>query len=540
MKRTISLFLALVMMLCLCSACGSSAEKAESAQAENAVAAPAEQSAAEAPAAEETSEPAAPVSHDLVVGTIQAPGSVDPCGSTNLIGRQLVFDSLFVMNPATGQIEGQLAESWEYTDDCTLKVVLKEGATFSNGEPVTAEDVLYSYQRYITSNSQTSSYFMVYDFDASYAEDDQTLYLVTYEPYGPGITNLLNRGIVCKSWCEGIENEDVWWDAPVGSGPYRIVENVSGSHAKYELRNDYWDTESIPEAETITVRSYAEPLTMAIDFENGDLDACFQLDETDARRFQDNPVEGVDLEIVPIHDTYMLCLPEYIPAFDDVRVRQAIAYAIDMDAVADTGMGCLALPASSIIPDGVSYHIDVGQHEYNPDTARQLLDEAGFDYSQTFNIVLVQNATNQRICETIQYYLGEVGIQMTVESCDLPTAIGHFMKNETDMSLKETTEGAPDLEPNRILDTMLETSTNGGVRITDPEFSSYLNGALNTIDPDERAEFYKQAQEWAYENCRSIPICDKAAAFAYHTDRIADFQTASVVYPNFRLIHFAG
>lgn len=533
MKKTLALLLALVMALGMFSACGATATS-EAAPAESAA------TSVGAPAEEAADVPAEPVSHDLVVGTIQAPGSVDPCGSTNLIGRQLVFDSLFVMNPATGEIEGQLAESWEYVDDCTLKVVLKEGATFSNGEPVTAEDVLYSYQRYIEANSQSSSYFMVYDFEASRAEDARTLYLVTYEPYGPGISNLLNRGIVCKSWCEGIENEDVWWDAPVGSGPYTIVENVSGSHAKYALRADYWDTANVPEAETITVRSYAEAMTMAIDFENGDLDACFQLDETDARRFQDNPVEGVNLQIVPIKDTYMLCLPEYIPAFDDVRVRQAIAYAIDMEAVADAGMGVLALPASSIIPAGVNYHVDIGQYEYNPEKAKQLLDEAGFDYNQTFNIVLVQNATNQRICETIQFYLGEVGIQMTVESCDLPTAIGHFMKNETDMSLKETTEGAPDLEPNRILDTMLETSTNGGVRITDPEFASYLNGGLNSIDSEERANFYKQAQEWAYENCRSIPICDKAAAFAYRTDRIADFQTASVVYPNFRLVHFVG
>lgn len=539
MKKVLALLLAMVTVLCLCSACGSSSQTEAPAAAGEAPAEAAPAAPAEEPAAEDSA-PAAEVSHDLVIGTIQGPGSVDPCGSTNLIGRQLVFDSLFVMNPATGEIEGQLAESWEYLDDCTLKVILKEGATFSNGEPVTAEDVLYSYERYITSNSQSSSYFKVYDFEASHAEDDRTVILVTYEPYGPGITNLLNRGIVCKSWCEGIENEDVWWDAPVGSGPYRIAENVSGSHAKYELREDYWDTANIPEAQTITVRSYAEALTMAIDFENGDLDACFQLDETDARRFQDSPAEGIALEIVPIHDTFMLCLPEYTPAFDDIRVRQAIAYAIDMNAVADVGMGILALPATSIIPEGVNYHIDVGQYEYNPDKAKALLDEAGFDYSQSFNVVLVQNATNQRICETIQYYLGAVGINMTVESCDLPTAIGHFMKNETDMSLKETTEGAPDLEPNRILDTMLETSTNGGVRITDPEFASYLNGALNTIDPDERADFYKQAQEWAYENCRSIPICNKAAAFAYHTDRIADFQTASVVYPNFRLVHFAG
>lgn len=481
-----------------------------------------------------------PVSHDLVIGTTQQGGSLDPCGSTNLIGRRLVYDSLFVQDPDSGEIVGQLAESWEYVDDCTLKVTLKEGITFSNGEPLTPEDVLYSYERYITTNSQSSSYFTVYDFENSYAEDDRTFYLKTFEPYGPGLSNLLNREIVCKSWCEGITSEEIWWDGPVGSGPYKVVENVSGSHTTYALRDDYWDTSDIPEAETITVKTYSEALTMNIDFENHDLDACFLMDETDARRYLDSPVEGIAMDIRPIYDTYMLCLPEYVEAFEDVRVRQAIAYALDLNAISEAGMGCLALPATSIIPNGVNYHVDVGTYEYNPDKAKELLDAAGYDYSQSFDIVLVTNAQNQRMCETIQFYLNAVGINMTISSYDLPTAIGYFMKGETDMLLKETTEGAPDLEPNRILDTMLETSTNLPVRITDPEFSSYLNGALNTIDADERAAFYQQAQEWMYENCRAIPLCDKGAAYAYHTDVLQDFSPLSISFPNLRYVHFVA
>lgn len=527
MKRTISLILALLMCLCLFAGC-----KAE------------EPAAAEASAPEaETAEVAEPVVVDknLVVGTTEAVGGLDPAGSANCIGRRLVYECLFIQDPATGEIQGQLAESWEFVDDCTLKVTLKDGVYFSNGEKLTAEDVLFTLERYVTSNSQSSSYFTVYDFESSYCEDELTFYLITFEPYGPGLSNLLNREILCKSWVEGITDEEIWWNDPVGTGPYAVQENISGSHTAYVLREDYWDTENIPEPETITVRSYAEPLTMCIDFENGDLDACFELDETDVARLQESTPDNVELVIAPTYDTYMLCLPEYIEEFDDIRVRQAIAYALDLEIISEVGMGTLAMPATSIIPNGVNYHKDIGNYPYDPEKAKELLAEAGYGAGDlSFEIVLVTNAMNQRICENIQFYLAEVGIEMIISSYDLPTAIGYFMRSETDMLLKETTEGAPDLEPNRILDTMLETSTNAAVRITDPEFVSYLNGGLNTVDTAERAEFYAKAQQWQYDNCRAIPLCDKGAAYAYHTDVLDNFQTISVDHPNLRFAKFVG
>lgn len=470
----------------------------------------------------------------LTIGTITTADSFDTTISFNAIGIALVYDTLLVRNPYTGELEGLIAEDWEYADDTTIVLTLKDDIYFSNGDKMTAEDVLYSMERFITTQSRWSTFVDAFDFEnCSY--EGNVLTLKTYEPFGPGLNYLAMRytSVLNKAYVESTDDE-AFWDKPVGTGPYELVENVAGSHSTYKLRDDYWG--EAPEFHTITVRYYSEATTMFIDYENGVLDMAFEIDSNDAQRVINGEVENTVYSISPTYDTYSLALPEYVEAFDDIRVRQAIAYAINAEEIAEVGLGVLYTPSTSTLPEGVEYKIDVGQYEYNPERAKELLAEAGVEPGDIeLRFVVVSFPSNTRMAEAIQAQLDVIGIKVNVESYDIATAVPIFMAAETDIVINSM--GASALEPDQTYDTVKANSTNATVRISDAEMDAYLMGGRNSIDPEVRRENYENAQKWMYESYRQVPICDVAACYIYR-DYIESFETVIPNYPNLRYVVF--
>lgn len=470
----------------------------------------------------------------LTVGTINAADSFDTTVSFNYYGINLVYDTLLVRNPFTGELEGKLAESWEYIDDTTIVMQLRDDVYFSNGEKMTAEDALYSMERFITTQSRWSTFVDAFDFENSTA-DGQTLTLKTYEPFGPGQNYLALRysSVMCKSYVESTSDE-AFWDAPVGTGPFEVVENVAGSYATYKLRDDYWG--EVPNFNFVTVRYYSEASTMFIDYENGVLDMAFEIDSNDAQRVIDGTIPNTKYAIAPTYDTYSLAMPEYVEAFDDIRVRQAIAYAIDSDMVAEVGLGVLYSPSESTLPEGVDYKIDVGNYEYDPDKAIALLEEAGIQPGDiNLRFVVVSFPSNVRMAEAIQAFLADVGINVNVESYDIPTAVPIFMAGETDIVINSM--GASALDPDQTYDTVKGNSTNATVRISDPEMDNYLMTGRNSVDPEVRRENYENAQKWLYDSYRQVPLCDVAICYVYR-DYIESFATVIPQAPDLTYVTF--
>lgn len=470
----------------------------------------------------------------LTIGTINTADSFDTTISFNAIGINLVYDTLLERDPYTGELKGMIAETWEYLDDTTIVFQLRDDVYFSNGDKMTAEDVLYSMERFITTESRWSTFVDAWDF-ANCEADGQTLTLRSYEPFGPGLNYLATRytSVMNKAYIES-SSEEAFWDAPVGTGPFELVENVSGAYSTYKLRDDYWGEK--PNFDFITVRYYTEATTMFIDYENGVLDMAFDIDSNDAMRVIGGTVPATNYKIAPTYDTYSLALPEYVGAFDNILVRQAIAYAIDADAVAEVGLGALYGESTSTLPDGVQYKIDVGQYEYNPERALELLEEAGVQPGDiSLRFVVVSFPSNVRMAESIQFYLSEIGIDVNVESYDIATAVPLFMTAQTDIVINSM--GASALEPDQTYDTVKANSTNATVKISDPEMDGYLMTGRNSVNDDIRRENYENAQRWMYENFRQVPICDVKSCFVYR-DYIENFETIVPTYPNLRYVTF--
>lgn len=519
MKRMLSMLLALTMLLSLAACGGSSGSagtadsiaKTNSAPTEIKQDAPADAAAQDdTPApAEDSGEP-----RELRVGTLDSTDNFDPCSNSDCaLGLMMVYDTVLKLNYETMEVEPCIATEWNWVDDTTLELTIRDDVTFSNGDALTPDDVLYSLSRFIYENDQFDPGYDVIDFDAS-TVDGSKLTLKLKEVDADFLLELANdrwASVVNEDYVKA--NPDSFWDAPCGSGPYTCVENVDGSHSTYQRREDYWG--DLPSASTVTVQNYSEATTMMADFETGALDLALDVGETDYQTAIDGGYgDDVQGKTFKTWDLLALCLPQYMDIFQNAKLREAISLSIDTQAITNAVYGSMGQVADSILISGCDYYEPIGVHEYAPEKAKALLKEAGYENGLDLKVVIPSMPANDKCAEIIQAYFADVGINLSVESYDFATAIPILMSNGTDISIFGT--GGGTYTAKMITTTIGETSTNGGARVEDKEFNDYLNTAATTQDTKVRQENYTKAAQWAFDNYWTLPISYAEAGSIYH------------------------
>ena len=520
MKRMLSMLLAVAMLLSL-AACGgsgsASAGTADSGTAANSAPAETKQDAPnDAAAQDDTPAPAEDSGEpkELRVGTLDSTDNFDPCSNSDCaLGLMMVYDTVLKLNYETMEVEPCIATEWNWVDDTTLELTIRDDVTFSNGDALTPDDVLYSLSRFIYENDQFDPGFDVIDFDAS-TIDGSKLTLKLKEVDADFLLELANdrwASVLNEDYVKA--NPDSFWDAPCGSGPYTCTENVDGSHSTYQRREDYWG--DLPSASTVTVQNYSEATTMMADFETGALDLALDVGETDYQTAIDGGYgDDVQGKTFKTWDLLALCLPQYMDMFQNAKLREAISLSIDTQAITNAVYGSMGQVADSILISGCDYYEPIGVHEYNPEKAKELLKEAGYENGLDLKVVIPSMPANDKCAEIIQAYFADVGINLTVESYDFATAIPILMSNGTDISIFGT--GGGTYTAKMITTTIGATSTNGGARVEDKEFNDYLNAAATTQDTKVRQENYTKAAQWAFDNYWTLPISYAEAGSIYH------------------------
>ena len=321
MKKTLALILSLSLLLALLSGCGGGTASNASTSGTSG------NSSGDSSAGDTT------LTVGILNGNSAGSDGFDPISTTNSVGVNLVFETLVDIDPETSEPVGILAESWSYDDDTHLRVKLYDDATFSNGDPVTGEDVYWSWYRNISENGSNAGNLDFIDWDNWEFVSDKEFVISYKEAFGPALNYMTMRcfSVMSKAAMENATSDD-YWSNPVGSGPYTVKENVSGSYSSYVRNEDYWNPDAMPEATEITIRNYSDASTMYIDFETGSLDMAWELDVTDAERAAEG-LENAKLETVSLNNVIGIAFPEYTESLSDIRVRQALAYAMDVEAL---------------------------------------------------------------------------------------------------------------------------------------------------------------------------------------------------------------
>ena len=540
MKKHMSLLLAVIMVLSmLLTACGNTAEEAPApAPAEENAAAPAEE--AEAPAEAPEEEPAEdrmekPGDADTVfVGVAgQAQGNLDPLSSRCTIAIYMAYDTLLGYNQNTDEYSMLIAESMERTDDGFLHIKIRDEAAFASGESITAEDVLYAFERCFKSGTSTYVNSTV-DLENSYAEGEKDVYIALLEDDMSleGCISHMMLVVENKSWVETATDED-YWDNVDYSGPYSVVENVNGSHILFQVRDDYWGWGVVaerPNYDYLKVTFYSEASTMLVDYESGMLDVVGGLSASDTARILEDGMEHSTLRIQPDSNMYGLVLCPYVEAFADPTVREAIISAIDVDAVVSAAYGALGTTANAYAPLGAQYRVeygDVAVNNYDPDHARQLLADAGYaDGDIVVKIVTTNDAGNITMAEIVQAYLADVGITLNIESYEPSVAIPMFRNGETDLVFNQYAMY------NKYMSGVWITtgldSTNKSITMPDEELDGHIREGRFAADTATAQEHYEWIQNWFHESNYMLPMADTNTAIMYR-----DYVDADNVFSPF-------
>ncbi len=324
--------------------------------------------------------------------------SAFPCNTGN---NPLVYETMFMYNSVSQELEPLLATGYEWIDDYTVEIKMNEDARFADGEKVTAHDVIYTYE--LAQRYDTPAWSSVWD-DLATAEatDDYTLRLSTVKErniHFAILDSMVNVPIHPKHIWEQIEKDadydqgailEFFNENPIGSGPY-VVKTFDDTKITVERRDDYWGTKlfgGLAAPKFITHLDYSSNDVAALDLENGTLDYSenFVQDVSNMKGFGDTI------------KTYLSTAPYYtnetIPSMfinvqkaglDNVDVRRAIAFALDYDKIADLAMTGYSVPAQAglfVNTDASKALVDMDaikdlQWNYNVDKANEILDSIG-------------------------------------------------------------------------------------------------------------------------------------------------------------------
>ncbi|MYB03771.1 MAG: ABC transporter substrate-binding protein [Acidimicrobiaceae bacterium] len=409
------------------------AEAAAAREEAEAAAAAAEEAAAAAEASEE--EPAAPVeegpSGTLRVAVDRDVENLDPNFAKQIIAEtfsQAVFDSLITFS-YEGDFIPLLASEFAFTSDTTLEFWLREGITFHNGETFDARSVTTSVARM---QDEDEGSHLIRNFASIVDVEVVDDYHVIMHLSGPDaqLLHALTRLPMVPPDHYAAVGQAEFAQNPIGSGPFKFVEYVIDSHTIFEANPDYWDgsPKGKPLVAEVVMRVIPEPTTRVSELVTGgvDLIAAVPLDQrsvvTDAGMTNISYADG-RVAVARINSSNIGVSAEAaegeaargFEALTDVRVRQALNYAVDRQTIIDALLGGTATPLGQpFVPGGFGYNPDNEAYPYDPDKARELLAEAG--YGDGLNIKLTaQNTILSDVLTALVDYFADVGVTAELE-----------------------------------------------------------------------------------------------------------------------------
>jgi ABC-type transport system substrate-binding protein len=412
------------------------------------------------------------------------------------------------------EIIPDLAESWEVSPDGrTYTFHLRPGARFTNGRPVTTGDFKYSFERVLDPETKSSRGWVFQDISGAgdfvagrsrqvsgiEVLDEQTLRITLQKPFAPFL------GFMAMPAALVVPREEVerWGEDfsehPVGCGPWILEEWVHDDHLRLRANADYFGTP--PRLDGILYRIIPETMTVTAEFEAGNLDwMSIPLAEFD-RWVKDPKWKPYVHSQLKLQDTY-IGINNQKPPFDDVRVRQALNYAVDVTTIMETIRPGRGIRANGAIPPGL-LGSDPGRqpYPYDPDKARQLLAQAGYPDGFRMELWKVQSPEVTRILEAVQAYLAQAGIRAEIVSRDWGMLKQAINRGEPDAYYMTWFADYPDGE-NFLYPTFHSINWGGGgnrARYKNAEVDSLIEKARRVLDDEERSQLYRRIDETIFE-----------------------------------------
>lgn len=452
--------------------------------------------------------------------------TLDPHMASDLVTNGVlvnVYEGLLWRKPNSSEVVPQLAESYERIDDTTWEFKLRQGVTFHNGEEFNAEAVKFSLERSLDPEQKAPQRNFIAVIQEVEIVDPYTVRIITDGPVPTLPTRLttLPAQILPPKYVQENGDEHLA-NNPVGTGPYKFVKWVKDDQLVLEANPDYWA--GAPKVESVIFKPITETSARIAALQTGDADIVVNLPPDQAAALEGS--EGFSIQPVPS----VLVVYLGIDTIRDVptatrEVREAINLAIDRETlVKDLLRGYGRVSAGPLSEEVGDYHDALEPYPYDPEKAKQLLKDAGYeDLSLTIHGPAGRYAMDREILQAIAGYLQAVGIDLTLQTHEWGeyAKIGYGSQDPGALAMLGfggygTFLPELVLYPTFVSDQPLSTTA-------DPRLDELLEAGQNELDPERRAELFAEAQQLIYDEYYRVALYQQYDIYGVR-DRIKGWE----------------
>ena len=443
----------------------------------------------------------------LVIARLSDANNLDPHFLTQInsaaIIHHKVYEGLVRMNKESKYV-GSLASEWKQLDDVTWEFKLRTGVTFHDGTPFNAEAVKKTIARVQDPAVGSNRANLFEAIKEVKVVDDNTVQFILHYPYAPLLSVLASAegGILSPKAIEQYGKDLT--KHPTGTGPYKFESWTPGQEVVLVKNENYWGDK--PKLDKVVFKTVPEDTTRIAMVETGEAQVAEQLPVTEVDRVQNS--QNMTLGRYAAFSSEHIGINTKKKPFDDVRVRQAIALAVDKPTIIQGVYNDVGTVAhSSISPAMVGYSPNVKDLGYDLEKAKQLLADAGYANGFKATVYLNDNKARINVAEVLQQQLKQINIDLDVKVLEFGAYIDAASKGETDLFISGWGNATGDADYNQY--NLFHTNSHGAPGnhsfYSNPEVDKLIEDGRKEKDEEKRKQIYEKAQQLEMDEVAVIP-----------------------------------
>lgn len=455
------------------------------------------------------------------------PDQLDPHRTSAYFSFQVlenVFDTL-VEPDENLEMQPALAESWDVSEDqLTWTFNLREGVTFHDGSDFTSEDVVYSYTRII--DEELSNAWKFAAVENIEAVDEYTVDITVAQPTPNLLSNIGGfKGMSIVSQ-ENVESGDIL-TSPIGTGPFSVASYSSGQSIVLDANPDYWG--GAPSVAGVEFRFISEPSTALAALRSGEIDWTSTVPPQNVAELEGD--SALNISVVPSNDYWYLALNQNEEPWDDVRVRQAIAFAIDREAILQAVSYGTAVENQLAIPEQSVWFTEYDNYSYDVEQAQALLDDAGFEGGTLDFLATSDYPETITAAQIIASNLEPLGISVEIRQPDFSTWLDEQNTGNFDLLMMGW---LGNIDPDDFYYSQHHSEGGSNAQgYSNPEVDELLDDARIELDQETRADLYSQAATIIADEASYIYLYNPAVIQAWNT-ALGDYEARADAAIRFR------